>query len=60
MTDASPSAIDRIDKALARIEAAAAAHGTRDETLAKRHQVLRDRVSQAVEALDAVIARGGA
>lgn len=52
----SPSAPDRIDTALDRIEAALARRAHPDQTLARRHEVLRRRVTAALAALDAVIA----
>ena len=54
MADASP---DRIEKALARIEAAAVARAYDGERLARRHAVLREKIEDAVTSLDALIAR---
>ena len=54
------SAIDRIDRALARIEHAVAARTNENNALAKRHAALRARIAEAVSALDDVIARGDA
>ena len=50
-------AIDRIDRALARIEAAATARTAANTALIRRHETLRTRMAEAVAALDAVIAR---
>ncbi len=47
---------DRIERALARIEAAAAERAYATERLARRHAVLRDRVQDALAALDHLIA----
>lgn len=47
---------DRIERALARIEAAAAERAYATERLARRHAVLRDRVQDALAALDQLIA----
>ena len=53
-----PDAVtDRIESALARIEAAAAARAYANARLAKRHELLRERIVDAVAALDTVIAR---
>ncbi|MEI9849952.1 MAG: hypothetical protein WDN24_02660 [Sphingomonas sp.] len=48
---------DRIERALARIEAAAAARAFASERLARRHAQLRTRIEEAVTSLDALIAR---
>ena len=53
-----PPALDRIDRAIARIEAAVAERDRAAETAARRHALLRDRIEQAVATLDDVIARG--
>ncbi|MEN2785238.1 hypothetical protein ABC969_02250 [Sphingomonas qilianensis] len=50
--------IDRIDAAIARIAAAAARRAQASDALAKRHAALRTRMTEAVAALDEVIARG--
>ncbi|WP_448664338.1 hypothetical protein ACG3SL_06600 [Sphingomonas sp. CJ20] len=47
----------RIEQALARIEAAAAARAYATERLARRHAKLRARIEDAVVSLDALIAR---
>lgn len=58
MADASPpTALDRIDRALARIEAAAAKRDTSRARLIERHETLRRRMAEAIAALDAVIER---
>jgi len=51
---------DRIEQALARIEAAASKRAYATERLARRHAVLRQRIEEAVASLDALIARGAA
>jgi hypothetical protein len=48
---------DRIERALARIEAASRARAFATERLAQRHTVLRERIEAAVTSLDALIAR---
>ena len=58
MADEAPSpALDRIERAIARIEAAA--HMQRDEnrTLAERHARLRARIGEAITSLDTLVAR---
>jgi hypothetical protein len=50
--------IDRIDAAIARIAAAAARRAQASEKLTNRHAALRTRMTEAVAALDEVIARG--
>ena len=54
MADTPP---DRIEKALARIEAAAAARAYTVERLNHRHTALREKIEDAVASLDALIAR---
>ncbi len=57
MADTPPNTAGaRIEKALARIEAAAAARSYNAERLARRHTVLREKVEAAVASLDALIA----
>jgi hypothetical protein len=51
---------DRIEAALARIEAAAAARAYDTDRLTRRHAALRDKIQDAVEALDALIEREAA
>lgn len=50
------SRADRIEQALARIEAAATARAYASARLARRHAVLRERMEEAVAAIDALIA----
>ncbi|PTS84598.1 hypothetical protein DBR17_07750 [Sphingomonas sp. HMWF008] len=58
MADASPpTALDRIDRALDRIEAAIVARDASRERLIARHETLRSRMAEAIAALDAVIER---
>ena len=52
--------IERIHAAIARIEAASARRAEAGEALARRHAALRTRMTEAVAALDDVIARGNA
>lgn len=53
----SDTSADRIEKALARIEAASAARAYNSERLAQRHATLRTRIEDAITTLDALIAR---
>jgi hypothetical protein len=55
-----PSATDRIDAAIARIEAATRARAESGAALSRRHATLKQRMEEAVVALDEVIGRGGA
>ena len=55
---AEPPAADRIDAALARIEAAIATRAASAEALARRHAALKARMAEAVAALDDVIVKG--
>lgn len=55
-----PPALDRIDRAIARIEAAVAERDRAAEAAVQRHALLRARIEQAVATLDDVIARGEA
>ena len=59
MTDSDRTEIDRIDRALARIEHAVAANRQASEKLARRHATLKSRMAEALTALDEVIAREG-
>ncbi len=60
MAEYSPlPAADRIDRALTRIEDALAARAENERALAGRHVVLRQRVSEAIDKLDDIIASGG-
>ena len=52
-----PTALDRIDRALARIEVAAALRDTSRARLIARHETLRSRMAEAIAALDAVLER---
>lgn len=54
-----PPALDRIDRAIARIEAVLAERARATEEALQRHATLRARMEEAVAALDDVIARGG-
>lgn len=49
--------VQRIESALARIEAAARQRGDERRDLARRHAQLRDRVAEAVAAIDDLSAR---
>lgn len=55
MTDSSP--LQRIEAAIARIDAAVAAQRKESDSLARRHAKLRDAMGKAVGALDEIIAR---
>lgn len=59
MTDLDGSEIDRIDRALARIERALRANRDANQALARRHSALKARMAEAIVALDEVIAREG-
>jgi hypothetical protein len=50
------SPADRIEQALARIEAAATARAYAGARLARRHALLRQRMEEAVTAIDQLIA----
>lgn len=50
-------AIDRIERAIARIEKAASARAFATDRALRRHAALRVRMQEAVTALDALIAR---
>jgi hypothetical protein len=61
MADVSPpAALDRIERAIARIEAAVSNRDRANAALARRHDVLRTRVQGALDELDAIIAAGEA
>lgn len=49
-------AIERIERAVARIERASSARAFRGERLHRRHEVLRHRVEDAIAAIDSLIA----
>lgn len=51
------AAVDRIERALTRIERAAQARAFEADALGRRHTALRARMAEAVAALDQVIAR---
>jgi hypothetical protein len=53
-----PPPLDRIDRALARIDAALAARTRASEDIIHRHAALRARMEDAVAALDDLIAKG--
>ncbi|MBR0551447.1 hypothetical protein [Stakelama marina] len=55
--DSSDATMDRIEKALARIEKAAAARAFAADSIARRHAKLRARMEEAVQALDELIER---
>lgn len=57
MAEASPPALDRIERALARIEAASARRAFEADALERRHSALRERVEEAIAALDTLIDR---
>jgi hypothetical protein len=52
-----PDAIDRIDRAIARIEQAVAHRDRASAALTRRHDALRARMTEAVDALDDLITR---
>ncbi|MET4896693.1 hypothetical protein RN629_05895 [Sphingomonadaceae bacterium jetA1] len=54
------SSVERIDRAIARIEQAIRARAAKEEALARRHAALKVRMAEAVTALDEVITRGSA
>ena len=53
-----PPPLDRIDRALARIDAALATRARASEDMIRRHAALRARMEEAVAALDDLIANG--
>jgi hypothetical protein len=60
MADETPTdALDRIDRAIARIETAMAGRARATETMARRHAALRARMEEAIAALDQIIAQEG-
>jgi hypothetical protein len=59
MTDRHGTEIDRVERALARIEHAVAANRQANQALARRHATLKARMAEALTALDEVIAREG-
>ena len=58
MADVDPSPLSRIDAALTRIEAAIARRDREAQMIRARHAALKARMSEAVAALDDVLARG--
>ncbi|WP_230481831.1 Atg14 domain-containing protein [Sphingomonas sp. Leaf21] len=54
------SSVERIDRAIARIEQAIRARAAKEDALARRHAALKARMADAVSALDEVISRGSA
>lgn len=56
-SSAAPSAVERIDRAITRIEAAVAARDQASDALTRRHEALRTRMSEAIAALDSVVGR---
>lgn len=50
-------ALERIERAVARIEQASAARAYDADSMARRHAALRERMEEAVAALDDLIAR---
>lgn len=57
MPEAAHPAIGRIERALARIEAAAGKRAFDAEVLERRHAALRQKVEDAIAALDSLIER---
>jgi hypothetical protein len=57
MAEAVPPALDRIERALARIEAAARKRAFDADALRRRHTALRTKVEAAIESLDSLIER---
>ncbi len=55
--DPHAAAIERIDRALARIDRAAQGKAFETNSLTHRHEVLKARMNEAISALDGVIAR---
>ena len=53
-----PNALDRIEAAIRRIEAASARRDDSIATLSRRHATLRARIGEAIVALDQVVAQG--
>ena len=52
-------ALDRLDAAIARLERAVATHRSQSAGITRRHAALKAKMSEAVAALDRVIAREG-
>ena len=55
MAQAASPALDRMERAIARIEPAAAKRAFDADALQRRHATLREKVEDAIEALDALI-----
>ncbi|APR52908.1 hypothetical protein CA223_10315 [Sphingomonas koreensis] len=55
MAEAASPALGRIERALVRIEAAAAKRAFDADALQRRHTILREKIEDAIEALDALI-----
>ncbi|TPG21617.1 hypothetical protein EAH79_03145 [Sphingomonas koreensis] len=60
MADDVRGELHRIDRALARIEAAVEQNRRASDSLSRRHAALKSRMAEALTALDDVIARGEA
>ena len=58
MADDAPALLSRIDAALTRIESATARRDKEAQAIRTRHAALKARMSEAVAALDDVLARG--
>jgi len=56
MAEEKLAAVDRIDRALTRIDTAIAAHAEAHRTLLRRHAALRARMAEAIDALDKLLA----
>lgn len=59
MANGDRSDLERIDRALARIERAVEQNKQSGDALARRHAALKARMAEALTALDEVIAREG-
>jgi hypothetical protein len=57
MADASHPAIERIERAVKRIETAAQARAYAADRIARKHAALKERIEAAVASLDVLIAR---
>ena len=55
-----PPPLERIERAMTRIETAIADRSRAEQAMARRHAELKARMAEAVTALDDVIARGTA
>ena len=54
------SSVERIDRAIARIEQTIRSRAAKEDALTRRHAALKARMAEAVSALDDVISRGSA